>query len=111
MRLNRKQMKPYQLVKKIDKKDKEGSTYQEFEPSFTFEADIFPAGGKTQAEIYGQRLAYMMNMLCYQNDDIKEGDGICVYANENEGPDYIIVSIQRFNGGIPHMMCSLEKRL
>lgn len=106
MRLRAKQTKQYHLKKQFVKKDKEGSSYVEYGDPFAFLADISPAGGKVQAELYGVRLAYMLNMVCTEDIDIKENDGICVYVDAQSLPDYKVISIKRYSN---HILCELEK--
>jgi len=74
---------------------------------------VWPAGGKLQAEIYGQRLNYICNCkvdgaYTIENDEdgtlrykfngfgLKEGDGICIYAGEDSKPDYKIIAIKPY---------------
>lgn len=76
---------------------------------FAFRAEIWPAGGKVQAEMYGQRLSYILNMLC-DPLDIKENDGVCIYSGPDEKPDYQVISIKRYEDRLnPHLVCELEK--
>lgn len=82
-------------------------------------AEVWPAGGKIQAEIYGQRLAYIKNCridgdymvlaspdgyIRYRMGDfvITEGDGVCVNVPKDTLPDYKIVAIK------PYRYLSLE---
>lgn len=83
-------------------------------------AEIWPAGGKIQAEVYGQRLAYIKNSridgkyavvgtpdgnVFYSLDDgpdVTEGDGVCVNVPKEALPDYKIVAIK------PYRYLSLE---
>lgn len=110
MRLRRNQIKEYQGRNRAVKKNNEGSSYIEYGDPFTFTADIYPATGKLQAEIYGERIT---NIVCgliegeytitensdgsfdyvFEDFHIKEGDGIQVYSSN---PDYKIISIRPY---------------
>lgn len=68
-------------------------------------AYLYPAGGQIQAQQYGQRLGYMLNML-YNDGPIAERDGVCVYVEPSELPDYKVVSIKRYTG---HCEAELER--
>lgn len=102
-------LKTYYLKKREALKDNEGSSYEGYGDPFAFQADISPAQGRVQAEIYGQRLAYMLNMVC-EIIPIQEGDGVCVYVDAENSPDYRVVSIRRYDKAYhAHMICELEK--
>ena len=95
MRIARK--KTYYLKRKCLLKDNEGGTYSGYEEQATLiQANIYPATGKLQAELYGEKLNYMMNMLYDGPVPIKEGDGICVDVKATESPDYRVESIKRY---------------
>ena len=44
------------------KKDREGSTYEEYSAASSFSGESWPASGKVQAQQYGQRLGYIRNV-------------------------------------------------
>lgn len=101
-----KNKKPYWLKKKKIIEDDEGGKYQSFSnKSINISANIYPASGKLQAEIYGQRLNYILNMLYDGNEEIVEGDGICVFVGEDSDPDYKVISIKPYS----HKLIELEK--
>ena len=68
----RRKMKKFKLRKYIVKKDTERNTALEYLDPVAGEAVIWPAGGKVQAELYGLRLAYMLNMNYYGDLNISE---------------------------------------
>jgi hypothetical protein len=106
MRLRQRDLKPYQLKKHGIFQEPDGTTYEGYEDvGTTIRANIQPAGGKVMAEMYGQRLAYMMTMYCQNDVDIAENDGICVYVDKDKDPDYKVVSVQNWN---THKVVSLE---
>ncbi len=101
-------LKTYYLKKKTLITDDEGGKYPGYEDTATIiKADIFPATGKLQAEIYGERLNYILNMLYAGAVDIAEGDGICVYVSSADKPDYKVISIKQYS----HKFIELEKIL
>ena len=83
----RRKMKKFKLRKYIVKKDTERNTALEYLDPVEGEAVIWPAGGKVQAELYGLRLAYMLNMNYYGDLNISE--------NIDE-PEYKVVSIKSY---------------
>jgi hypothetical protein len=100
--------KTYYLKKKTLIEDNEGGKYSGFETTFTkIQANISPASGKLQAEIYGERLKYILNMLYDEDMKIAEGDGICVYVGSDAEPDYRVISIKNWS----HKQIELEKIL
>lgn len=102
-------LKTYYLKKRKVLKNSEGSSYEGYGDPFAFQADISPAQGRVQAEIYGQRLAYMLNMVC-EIIPIQEGDGVCVYVDAEKCPDYRVVSINRYDKNYhSYLVCELER--
>ena len=108
MRLKRNRLKTYSHRMAVPRKDNEGGSYIEYGPPSSFSAEVWPAGGKLQAEMYGQRIHNILNCridgdyeiltdcngrVCYRVDGvtIREGDGICLYV-----PDYKIISIRPY---------------
>ena len=55
-------MKSYHLRRRRTGKDREGGSIVEYEEAVEIKATIWPAGGKVQAEMYGERLSYIKNM-------------------------------------------------
>ncbi len=118
-----KNKKIYYLKKKTIIEDNEGGKYSGYSEPIEIKANISPASGKLQAEIYGERLNYILNMLydgpykvivkdnitLYVVNDIElcEGYGICVYVSKESEPDYKIISIKRYS----HLVIELEKIL
>lgn len=115
MRIKRSRIKTYYWRKRISKKDKEGSSYEEWGTAVSFPGESWQASGKVQAQQYGERLNYIRNMkisgeYTIKMDekgvasydfggglDIRESDGICIYAGKDQNPDYKIISIKPFN--------------
>lgn len=114
MRLKRSRLNQYYHRAAAKKKDKEGSSYTEYEPAKAFCGEVWPASGKVQAEMYGERLSYIRNVridgkyvittdrtgkehyVFTDSLDITENDGMCLYASEGAEPDYRIISIRPY---------------
>lgn len=87
-------MKTYYLRRRTLKKNSEGGSVVGYEDPIEIRATIWPAGGRVQAEMYGERLAYMKNMAYEGVEEMREGDGICVFTGPEGQPDYKIISIK-----------------
>lgn len=86
-------MKTFYLRRRKTEKNKEGGSLVTYGEPIAVKATIWPAGGRVQAEMYGEKLAYMKNMAYEGTEEMKEGDGICVFAGPEDTPDYKIISI------------------
>lgn len=79
--------------------DDEGNPLKGWGDAIEINANVQPANGQLNASLYGERLAYMLQ-LKYQGDMITanhdEGAGICVDVLGTDKPDYKIISIQQF---------------
>lgn len=107
MRLRQRDLKPYTVKKHGTFKDMDGTKYTGYEKEGReIKANIQPAGGKMLSEIYGLRLAYMLTMYCQLDTEMKENDGVCVYVDKYQDPDYKIVAIRKWN---THLVADLEK--
>lgn len=100
-----KNKKTYYLKRKTVIEDNEGGKYPGYSEPIEIQANIYPASGRLQAEIYGERLNYILNMLYDGPQTISEGDGICVYVSKESEPDYKVISIKRYS----HLFIELEK--
>ena len=114
MRLRRNRLEEFFHKKMTVKKDKEGSTSEEYSAASSVTGEIWPASGKVQAEQYGQRLNYIRNVRIQGNykiqadekgrphyiledgTDIEERDGICLHVAADQPPDYRIISIKPY---------------
>lgn len=92
--MRRSQLKTYHLRRREPGKDKEGGSITNYNEAVKIEAAIWSAGGKIQAEMYGERLAYIKNMQYEGKETMQEGDGICVFVGPGSNPDYKIISIK-----------------
>lgn len=111
MRLKRSRLQTFYQRAAIQKKDSEGSSYAEYAKAMSFQAEEWAAGGKRQAEMYGNRLPNIRNVrvegsysewtsaegaVKYAVDggpSFTVGDGICLFTGELGEPDYRIVAI------------------
>lgn len=116
-----KNKKTYYLKKKTIIEDNEGGKYPGYSKPTEIKANISPASGKLQAEIYGERLNYILNMLidgpykvivkdnityyAVNDTELCEGCGICIYSSKENDPDYKIISIKPYS----HLVIELEK--
>jgi hypothetical protein len=115
--------KTYYLKAKITIIDAEGGKYPSFGDAVEIKANIYPADGQLQAEVYGEHLDYIMNML-YDGGvskvitdgilhyisldgkiDFCEGYGVCVNVSSDSKPDFKIKSIKQYS----HLFMELEK--
>lgn len=121
MRLKRSKIKELYLRNRTITKDAEGGTGEAFGAALPFRGIFWPAGGKVQAAMYGERLPYVFNIkvdgkygyqrvggrLRYLLEDgtaIMEKDGISLSA-ESEQPDYQIVAIRPYE----HLQLEVEQ--
>ena len=114
MHMRRSRIKTFYLRKANTAKDDEGCTSVDYGNPVSFQGESWPAGGRVQAEMYGNRLSYIRNVkidgkydittdekgmphYVFQNGmDIMENDGVCLYVPQNMSPDYKIVSIKPY---------------
>ena len=107
MRLRQSRLETYYHRKRMVKKDKEGSTYEEYSAASSFSGESWPASGKVQAQQYGQRLGYIRNVKIDGGYAIKPDEngrlhyildnGIdLMFVGENTEPDYRIVAIKSY---------------
>lgn len=90
-------MKTYYLKRRVTERNKEGGSVVTYGEAVGIRATVWPAGGRVQAEMYGERLAYIKNMMYEGTEEITEGDGICVFTGPGDLPDYKVVSIKAEN--------------
>lgn len=101
-----KNTKVYYKKTRVLTKDNEGNKVTSYSDAQEIKANIYPASGKVQAEMYGDRLNYILNMLYDGKLALKEKDGICVYVSADSAPDYEIISIKPYS---KHYLIELEK--
>lgn len=109
MRLKRNRLREFKHFQVVQKKDSEGGTYTEYAPPSCFRAEMWTAGGKVQAEMYGSRLPLIRNLRIdgkyaevagkngkpsyrfQEGMTVSVNDGISV--NGGNDPDYKVVAI------------------
>ena len=113
MRIKQSRLKNYYIRQSKIEKDSEGGKISVHGEAVPFMGVVWPASGKMQAEIYGQRLSYILNVKIdgkyVVNPDGKkngyifdsgltlcEGDGACIYVSPEDEPDYKIISIKPY---------------
>lgn len=114
MRIKQSRLEEIFFRKRVSGKDKEGSSYETWGAAFPVMAEIWPASGKVQAQQYGERLSYIRNVrlegdyvitadakghAMYKTTsglNIQEGDGLCLYTDPKNKPDYRIISIKPY---------------
>ena len=112
MRLRYKDLKTVYLKKRSVIRDEEGEKITVYGPNaIPLEMNVQSAGGLVAAQLYGEQLPYMKHCK-YQGDQLISGqneeDGICLYVDQSEEPDYTIKSIQPFR---THLNVTLKKRV
>lgn len=113
MRIKQSRLKTYYIRRAVSKKDSEGGIISTYGEAIPFMGVVWPASGKIQAEIYGQRLSYILNVKIDGKYVVKpdgkknnyiftmgltlcEGDGVCIYTSTEAEPDYKIISIKPY---------------
>ena len=106
MRLRQRDLKPYVIKERIPMEEPDGTTYEGWkEEGHIIQANIQPAGGRLMAEMYGERLAYMLTAYVENGTNLKETDGVCVYVSPDNDPDYKVVAAPPWSA---HSVISLE---
>ena len=79
--MRRTRLETFHLMPRIPAKDNEGNTYVEYGTAVEFTGESWPASGKVQAQMYGEKLPYVRNIKI-QGDYSKETaqDGTVSYV-------------------------------
>lgn len=112
MRIKRNCLRTYYLRKRKIVKDQECVLTESFASAHPVKMRVWPAGGRVQAEQYGERLSYIYNCqidgkytiketsdgIAYQFEgcELCEKDGICLFVSAESSPDYRIISIKPY---------------
>lgn len=103
-------LKNYSVYEPVIEKDGEGVITEKWIKRKSMLLEIWPASGKLQAEMYGERLNYILNMILPKNKDddfrLTEKWGVNVYNHSIDEPDYRIISMKEYNR---HYLYELEK--
>ncbi|HBI2077860.1 TPA: hypothetical protein I0H43_RS13300 [Enterococcus faecalis] len=110
MKLRSKDLQTVYLKKRLTVQDEEGNFQKGYsDEAIEFQMNVQSASGQVMASIYGESLSYIKSCK-YQGTVIKEGknekDGICLYVDKEEMPDYEIIAIQSFS---THLNIILKK--
>ncbi len=104
-RLRQRDLRELIVVRRISIQEPDGTTSEGWAAQgHTIKAKVQPWGGRLMAEMYGQRLAYMLMLYAAAEADIQESDGVCI--NTSGQPDYQVVAVRRWNG---HLVADLER--
>lgn len=108
MRRRRTRLTTLRISSRMVTKDDEGVTVEAYSEPFNVVAEVWPAGGSVQAEVYGERLAYVRNCRIAEKYTT-EKDGTLVYyrtaggrfrekdrAVTAEGETFDIVSVKPY---------------
>jgi len=127
MRLKRSRLKTYSVKKHITEKDSEGNTYEIWsEAAAMLSAEIWPASGKVQTEMYGERLPYIRNVringkYCVAYDEkgmvhyLVEGtggsqDAYAVKDGENyRSPQGVLLTVLEAADRLPSSLIDLQE--
>ncbi|WP_032532697.1 hypothetical protein [Streptococcus suis] len=104
MRLKRNRLKPYLIRKAVIVTSDEGikkATYSDV--ATKIRAEIWPASGRLQAEIYGERVNYILNCLIDRETLVEESDGFCI---DSDKVTHKVISIKRYTN---HQVLELEQ--
>ena len=124
MRLKRNRLKEYSHRRAITVKDREGVAAVTYGSPMPFRAEVWPGGGKLQAERYGIRLPNIRNLrlegrycekaegneVRYVFEDglsVSVNDGICLYADPDAEPDYKVVAVYPYS----YLVLEVERRI
>lgn len=107
MRLRGRDLATVYLKRWQELDDDEGNSINGYsELAIKVRMNVQSAGGQTAATLYGTELPYI-KACKYQGDVvIQEKDGICLYVDKKEKPDYEVISIQPFS---THLNITLKR--
>lgn len=111
--MKRSRIQTINLKNKSVAKDSEGVPVISWGSATQIKAEVWPAGGQLQAQTYGDRVNNMMNVkvqgafsivpednhlsFVFNDFTLREGDGLCIYTDGTEDPDYRIISITPYH--------------
>lgn len=105
MRLKKNRLKSYNLRKFQVVKTDEGIKREGYSDKVVeIKAEVWPASGGLQAELYGERLNYIMNANVEKSTEIAEKDGLCI--DDLDKVTHQVVSIKEYSN---HKVLELER--
>nr|DAP78342.1 MAG TPA: head closure knob [Caudoviricetes sp.] len=105
MRLKKNRLKAYNMRKFQVIKTDEGIKREGYsDETIEIKAEIWPASGRLQAEIYGERLNYILNANVEKSTAIAEKDGLCV--DKIDQVTHRVISIKEYSN---HKVLELER--
>lgn len=107
MRLRERDLVTVYLKRWQELEDDEGNSTKGYsEEVIELKMNVQSAGGQIAATLYGSELPYV-KACKYQGDVvIQEKDGICLYVDKTEKPDYEVISIQPYS---THLNITLKR--
>ena len=107
MRLRERDLSAVYLKRWQEIEDDEGNSLKGYSEEATeVRMNVQSAGGQIAATLYGSELPYV-KACKYQGDVIiQEKDGICLYVDKKEKPDYEVISIQPYS---THLNITLKR--
>lgn len=105
MRLKKNRLKAYNMRKFQVIKTDEGIKREGYsDETIEIKAEIWPASGRLQAEIYGERLNYILNANIEKSTTIAEKDGLCI--DKIDQVTHRVISIKEYSN---HKVLELER--
>lgn len=105
MRLKKNRLKSYNLRKFRVIKTDEGIKREGYsDETIEIKAEVWPASGSLQAELYGERLKYILNANVEKSTEIAEKDSLCI-DNPNQ-VTHRVISIKTYSN---HKVLELEQ--
>lgn len=105
MRLKKNRLKPYKMHRFQVIKTDEGIKREGYsDEAIEIKAEIWPASGRLQAEINGERLNYILNANVEKSTAIAEKDGLCV--DKIDQVTHRVISIKEYSN---HKVLELER--
>ena len=113
MRMKQSRLRTLYLKNKSVSNDNEGVPIIAYGAPVTLSGEVWPATSKLQIETYGNRISAIMNcrikgaysikrvdgitVYDFGGYKIREDDGLCIYADSQDSPDYRIITIKPYN--------------
>ena len=111
--MKRTRIQAVSLRNRLVMKDGEGVPVISWGEAVQMRAEVWPAGGQLQMQMYGDKVNDMKNVriegafsivpeakhlaFVFRDFTLREGDGLCIYVDASEAPDYRIRSITPYH--------------